>query len=497
MKKRFGKAMALMLSVAMLLQTGAVNVLAAAPEGTEANASVSENATAPAATATEPKAEEVLTTEPAQASLGTEDEDPIKESGYFTVSEPTEEQRNRLYTEADPSETQVYNAMMAMRSQYPEGRAWTNNNGYVGKGLLYNSQYPGGVIMTGYGCVGFALILSDNAFGSAPMYQKDDYAGIRVGDILRVNNNSHSVIVLSDDGDYYTIAEGNYNSSIHWGRRIYKSSLPSIFNYRWTRYTGAKVDMRAIKAYVGRLYTNILGRGADDAGLNGWADAIATGQATGAQVAQGFLVSDELKNQNLNDEEYVTRLYRTFMDREPDAGGKAAWVKVLKQGYSRLYVAAGFVNSAEFTMICQGYGITKGEITASNVRDDINLYADRAPVEDYVDSLYRNFLGRPADAAGKKAWADAICAHQATAANVACDGFFHSPEYTMRNTSNEQFLRDLYSAFFRRQPDPEGFNGWLNALNQGYSREYVILHGFNNSAEFTAILRSYGLRCAD
>ncbi len=130
-------------------------------------------------------------------------------------------------------ETRVYNAIMALQSKYPQGTPWTNSNSYVWTqsvaiGLGY-SRY------TGSGCVAFAMIASDAAFGNIPAYKKTDKAGIKVGDILRINNDTHSVIVLKKEGnDRYTIAEGNYNSSINWGRVINLGSTG--FSYRITRY---------------------------------------------------------------------------------------------------------------------------------------------------------------------------------------------------------------------------------------------------------------------
>ena len=131
-------------------------------------------------------------------------------------------------------ETRIYNAIIALKSKYPEGTPWTNANTYtwgasVAIGLGYGAY-------TGGGCVAFAMIASDAAFGNIPAYQKNDKDGIKVGDIIRINNNSHSVIVLKKTStkDQYIIAEGNYNSSIHWGRTINLSSTG--FNYRITRY---------------------------------------------------------------------------------------------------------------------------------------------------------------------------------------------------------------------------------------------------------------------
>lgn len=81
---------------------------------------------------------------------------------------------------------------------------------------------------------GFAFILSDAAFGSTPCKMGYDINEIRVGDILRINDNTHSVVVLAIDGDSITVAEGNYNGIIHWGRVLDRKTVK--FDYYITRY---------------------------------------------------------------------------------------------------------------------------------------------------------------------------------------------------------------------------------------------------------------------
>lgn len=125
------------------------------------------------------------------------------------------------------TEKNIYNAMIAMKAKYPEGMRWTNDNFYAWKGGIYGG---------GYGCAGFAFALSDAAFGNLPARKDTNMNNIRVGDILRINNDTHSVIVLEVHSDYYVIAEGNYNSSIHWGRTITKDQLRNSFTYKMTRY---------------------------------------------------------------------------------------------------------------------------------------------------------------------------------------------------------------------------------------------------------------------
>ena len=69
-------------------------------------------------------------------------------------------------------------------------------------------------------------------------YQKKNvvYDNIRVGDILRVYNNSHSVIILEKNSDGVVIAEGNFNDSVHWGRTLSKAEVESA-DYYITRYS--------------------------------------------------------------------------------------------------------------------------------------------------------------------------------------------------------------------------------------------------------------------
>jgi len=129
---------------------------------------------------------------------------------------------------AVPTEKEAYNKMIALKASYPEGMPWTNANGYSWKGGIYS---------TGYGCAGFAFILSDAAFGTLPSRIIYDftYDKVHVGDILRVNNNTHSVVIMEKYADHVVLAEGNYNSSIHWGRTMTVEQVEAA-TYLMTRY---------------------------------------------------------------------------------------------------------------------------------------------------------------------------------------------------------------------------------------------------------------------
>lgn len=134
-----------------------------------------------------------------------------------------------VFASAGPTEDQVYERLIAQKASYPEGMTWTNDNYYEWKG---GAGYSGG-----YGCAAFAFLLSDAAFGSLParIVKDVDFDDVRVGDILRVNNNSHSVIVLTVGMSSLTVAEGNYNNSVHWGRTLTAAQVEKA-DYLMTRY---------------------------------------------------------------------------------------------------------------------------------------------------------------------------------------------------------------------------------------------------------------------
>ena len=90
-----------------------------------------------------------------------------------------------------------------------------------------------------------------------------------------------------------------------------------------------------------------------------WARQLANRRDSGSGAARGFFFSNEFINQNVSNGEYVIRLYRTFMGREPDESGYNAWVAQLNEGVSRDTVFEGFAQSPEFTRICAGYGIVR------------------------------------------------------------------------------------------------------------------------------------------
>ena len=123
-------------------------------------------------------------------------------------------------------EFEVYNRLIARKTQsgYQEGTPWTNDKMYVNT-VEFFGYSPG--YFTGRGCYGFMIDMMEYCSNYEYPITRidatyDNLPLIQVGDGIRLNNDTHSVIVLdvAIDGHTVTVAEGNYNYSVHWGRVI-------------------------------------------------------------------------------------------------------------------------------------------------------------------------------------------------------------------------------------------------------------------------------------
>ncbi|MCR4895826.1 MAG: DUF4214 domain-containing protein [Lachnospiraceae bacterium] len=240
-----------------------------------------------------------------------------------------------------------------------------------------------------------------------------------------------------------------------------------------------------VRAFVARMYTEALGREAEGAGLEHWTRQLLDHVNDGAGLAQGFIMGEEFANRGLSNAEYLTVLYSTFFNRDPDEVGFNGWLDYLNRGYTRAYVLSGFVNSPEFENLCEAYGIVRGIMNEDGT-------AVNPGIRRFVERLYTRCLGRSGEKDGIDYWVRGIASGSMEAAWVARVGFFFSPEYLDKETSNEVFVTDMYRALFDREPDASGFADWMGRLEAGADRLQII-YGFTDSEEFFNLLESFGL----
>ena len=238
-----------------------------------------------------------------------------------------------------------------------------------------------------------------------------------------------------------------------------------------------------IDGFVERCYTVTLDRGSDPEGFADWKGQLLNGKSVGVNIAYGFLFSQEYKNKNKSNKDYVKDLYKLFMDREPDEAGFNDWVGKLEDGKSREEVFTGFANSQEFYNICDSYGITAGSFVVGYDRNQVNN------VNLFVERLYQTCLGRRGDRGGQKDWVSKLLNKQITGIECA-RSFVQSKEYINKGLSDEDFVENMYKAMMGRASDEGGKTNWLNALANGKTRDEVFA-GFANSKEFGDICNAY------
>ena len=122
---------------------------------------------------------------------------------------------------------QARRKIMAMKKTYKEGLSWTNEN---------RQYFWEATNCQCYGCIALCGEISDKVFGKyAPVTKHSNFSRIKAGDHIRIGN-EHSVMVLQKNGNTLTVVEGNYNATVHWGRKITKKELQESGFYVETRY---------------------------------------------------------------------------------------------------------------------------------------------------------------------------------------------------------------------------------------------------------------------
>ncbi len=177
---------------------------------------------------------------------------------------------------------------------------------------------------------------------------------------------------------------------------------------------------------------------------------------------------------------FVTRLYDVTLGREPDDAGLADWSSKLRnKKMTGISVAFGFIFSPEF----QGLELSN---------------------EDYVECMYRAFMGRKSDAAGKADWVRVLEENtRAAGREKVFLGFANSKEFDkicaeygivrglyfegsdpVKSGMTELFVERLYNVVLDRSADEDGMRNWASALMKHKNTGIKTAYGFFFSPEY-------------
>jgi hypothetical protein len=200
----------------------------------------------------------------------------------------------------------------------------------------------------------------------------------------------------------------------------------------------------ANRNFVEALYQDVLGRAADPAALAWWVPQLDQGTPRSA-LTLALTHSDEYYHQ------IIDAAYQKYLGRAADPLSLTYWTELMHAGLSDEWLEADFIGSAEFYRHSGG--------------------TDKA----WVDAMYKDLLGRPADAAGEAYWVNALAAGS-TRTSVAY-GFAASPE------REAEVIQTDYSTYLGRTAGEAEVASWVLAFESGASNENVIA-GFAASDEY-------------
>ncbi|MEM7273232.1 MAG: SpoIID/LytB domain-containing protein [Actinomycetota bacterium] len=172
------------------------------------------------------------------------------------------------------------------------------------------------------------------------------------------------------------------------------------------------VDLESATRFVDEAFRRLAGRTPNQAEIDRWVRALRVGnrqtltdQLAGGEHFAGVLVDD---------------LYRIAFGRSSDPDGRRYWMDEMASGLKYEHLGTLFYGSAE-------YVLRSGATDAA-----------------FVDTLYRDVLGREADAGGRQYWLRQLADGLATPPDVA-NSFFVSIE-SRRDRADAMYLRVLGTA---------------------------------------------------
>lgn len=269
------------------------------------------------------------------------------------------------------------------------------------------------------------------------------------------------------------------------------SEAEEVFEEEISELDTYDASVSPVEAFVIRFYTKALQREQDAEGVQYWTNALRNRSKNGAGIADAFIFGEEFKAKKVSNSTFIDILYQVFMDRSADAAGKSYWMGLLEQGTSRRNICSKFIKSAEFSKICDNYGIQRGELTLSAADQAGNTGKVSEKQLQFVCQIYEKIFGRTADEEGLYYYASQLGSKKLTGAELL-DTFLNSKEFLQEKLSDEEYIEVLYQACLGRQADKAGLQYWLSVKKQGVSNTYITAK-FAESQEFSVLCQNAGI----
>ena len=206
---------------------------------------------------------------------------------------------------------------------------------------------------------------------------------------------------------------------------------------------------------VAQQYRDILHREAGPEDLAYWRSRVGNSWSPGQFIAH-MQISAEADSRV----HAVTRLYKAYLLRNPDHAGFTYWLNRRGEGRTLVSISQSFATSSEFV---RRYG------SLTNAA--------------FVDRVYRNVLGRPADKSGTTYWKTRLDGGMPRGQVMA--NFSQSSEY-IRATEAGVRVVGTYEAMLRRAPAADQYGMYEAGIRTGTATLTGLSNYLFDSAEYDA-----------
>lgn len=317
---------------------------------------------------------------------------------------------------------------------------------------------------------------------------------------------------VGSDTAYFSGNRADYTVAEDRGLTVVTSKadptqVTELVNVEHIAFADATVDVSTPEsvAWISALYTQVLGRQADLAGIQYYVGQVERGASAG-DIAIGFLTSAEAVANGTGvasaSDVSVEMLYRVLLGREADSAGLAHHQQALANGVSIGQVANHFLASPELMGVHTAQdldfhmnGVTAGVVNGTSGADNVvggvlndtitgNGGADHIDGRTGIDTAV--FGGNSAD---YQVTTDGVHFFVRSAANSEVTTLINVEHVQFSDTgmdlvanSNVAWLGALYQQVLGRQADVSGLLGQIQAVEDGASLGQVAL-SFLTSAE--------------
>jgi hypothetical protein len=244
---------------------------------------------------------------------------------------------------------------------------------------------------------------------------------------------------------------------------------------------------------VNYTYCLLLGRHADPEETEDASLALAGGSSTSdllRRLASSAEFAARYRTGTLSNPDYVSLAYRLLLGRDPDEGGKEAYLAALASGAStREDIASAIAGSGEFVERHPVLAAPSSQMGASLVQPrDCDLEAAASIPEPTRRAAYAYclMLGRDPVPAEIKEASRALEDGTSPASLLA--SLFSSAEFADRyrtaGLGDAEVVALVYGLLFDRDPDPGGAAGYVEALGTGGLTGSALVEAAARSNEF-------------